>query len=115
VKAKLVNMVFESRSYGSTVFPSGRYDAVRLEIGAAKGQNWWCVMFPPMCLPAAEQKQNPKELLPVEAQIANLVEQPRYVPKLAVLELVNELWKEDAQDMPVELAETATDGVNRER
>jgi stage II sporulation protein R len=102
VKAKLVNMYFESRSYGDTVFPAGRYDAVRLEIGAARGQNWWCVMFPPMCLPAAEEKQNTQELLPVEAQIARLNEQPRYVPKLAVLEFVNELWKDDAEDQPLE-------------
>jgi stage II sporulation protein R len=99
VKAKLVNMHFESRSYGETVFPAGRYDAVRLEIGEAKGQNWWCVMFPPMCLPAAEEK--PAEPLPVEEKIARLNEQPRYVPKLAVLELVNKIWKEDAEDQPL--------------
>jgi stage II sporulation protein R len=100
VKAKLVNMYFESRDYGETVFPAGRYDAVRLEIGAAKGKNWWCVMFPPMCLPAAEEK--PKEPLPVEEQIAALSEQPRYVPKLAVLELVNKLIKEDKSVQPLE-------------
>jgi stage II sporulation protein R len=107
VKARLVNMYFESRSYDGTVFPAGRYDAVRLEIGEAKGQNWWCVMFPPMCLPAAEEKKP----LPVEEQIVTLSEQPRYVPKLAVLELVNKLWKEDAEDQPVEIADTATNGV----
>ena len=29
--------------------PAGEYDALRIEIGEAKGQNWWCVMFPPLC------------------------------------------------------------------
>jgi stage II sporulation protein R len=109
VRARLVNMAFGSRRYGETVFPAGRYDAVRLEIGAAKGQNWWCVMFPPMCLPAAEEK--PKEPLPVEEKIARLSEQPRYVPKLAVLELINKLKKEGKEDRPVEIMGAATDGV----
>lgn len=99
VKAKLINMYFESRSYGETVFPAGRYDAVRLEIGAAKGKNWWCVMFPPMCLPAAEEKSAE---LPIEEKIEHLSEQTRYVPKLALLEFIKQFdKKEDKTDQPL--------------
>lgn len=41
---------FPIRSYGSTVVPAGKYEAVRILLGEAKGQNWWCVLFPPLCL-----------------------------------------------------------------
>ena len=40
---------FPIREYDNFILPSGDYDAVRVEIGEAKGQNWWCVMFPPLC------------------------------------------------------------------
>jgi len=53
VKAELVNMFFPTRHYGDITVPAGRYDAVRLTIGSGDGENWWCVMFPPMCIPAA--------------------------------------------------------------
>ena len=35
--------------YGNLIFPQGNYEALIVEIGEAKGQNWWCVMFPPLC------------------------------------------------------------------
>ena len=53
VSAQLVNMPFDARTYGELTMPAGNYDAIRVTIGAAKGQNWWCVMYPPLCLPAA--------------------------------------------------------------
>ena len=43
------NYKFPIREYYNFTLPSGDYDAVRVEIGEAKGQNWWCVMFPPLC------------------------------------------------------------------
>ncbi len=54
VKAQIVHMYFSTRYYGDITMPAGYYDALRITIGEAKGKNWWCVMFPPMCLPAAE-------------------------------------------------------------
>jgi stage II sporulation protein R len=45
---------FATRSYGDVTLPAGRYTAVKAVIGEGAGQNWWCVMFPPLCLPAAE-------------------------------------------------------------
>ena len=46
---------FPTREYGEITLPAGYYNAVRVIIGQGKGKNWWCVMFPPMCLPAATQ------------------------------------------------------------
>ncbi|MDD4801363.1 MAG: stage II sporulation protein R [Syntrophomonas sp.] len=41
---------FPIKSYGSVVFPAGTYQAVRVIIGEGQGKNWWCVLFPPLCL-----------------------------------------------------------------
>lgn len=41
---------FPVRKYGDLVFPQGDYEALIIELGDAKGENWWCVMFPPICL-----------------------------------------------------------------
>lgn len=40
---------FPLRSYGTLVLPAGKYEAVRILLGEAQGQNWWCVLFPPLC------------------------------------------------------------------
>jgi len=44
---------FSKRVYDTFSLPSGVYDALRIEIGNGEGQNWWCVVFPSLCLPAA--------------------------------------------------------------
>lgn len=43
------NYSFPRKQYEEIVLPEGHYDAVRIEIGKAEGNNWWCVMFPPLC------------------------------------------------------------------
>jgi stage II sporulation protein R len=40
---------FPTKLYGSYVYPAGNYEALRVRIGEAQGQNWWCVLFPPLC------------------------------------------------------------------
>ena len=49
VKLNIGNFAFPTKTYGDISFPAGYYDALKIEIGNAKGQNWWCVMFPPLC------------------------------------------------------------------
>ncbi len=49
VNLKVGNFEFPTKKYGDISLPAGYYDALRVEIGEAKGQNWWCVMFPPLC------------------------------------------------------------------
>ena len=41
---------FPDRSYGGELYPAGEYSALRVILGAGEGQNWWCVMFPPLCV-----------------------------------------------------------------
>jgi stage II sporulation protein R len=40
---------FPTKMYGDHVYPAGDYEALRIQIGEAEGQNWWCVLFPPLC------------------------------------------------------------------
>ena len=54
VKTELITEYFDTRTYDDTVtLPAGKYLALKVTIGEGKGKNWWCVMFPSLCLPAA--------------------------------------------------------------
>ncbi|WP_231967944.1 stage II sporulation protein R [Thermanaeromonas toyohensis] len=50
VRVQLGDFNFPTRSYGRWVLPAGEYEALRLIIGEGKGENWWCILFPPLCL-----------------------------------------------------------------
>ena len=53
---------FDTRTYEDEVtLPAGRYRAVRVIIGNGEGHNWWCVMYPPLCIPAAETVESDDE------------------------------------------------------
>ena len=47
---------FPTRHYEAFTLPAGTYDALKVTIGTGEGQNWWCVMFPALCIPAAEKR-----------------------------------------------------------
>lgn len=56
VRSELSRENFPDKMYGDTLYPQGNYEAFRILIGDANGQNWWCVMFPPLCF-VDESKQ----------------------------------------------------------
>ncbi|WP_010279908.1 stage II sporulation protein R [Paenibacillus senegalensis] len=49
VDVELGEVDFPTKMYGSKVYPAGVYEALKISIGSAQGQNWWCVLFPPLC------------------------------------------------------------------
>lgn len=49
VSAAVTTCWFPDKTYGDVTFPAGNYEALRIEIGAAKGHNWWCVLYPSLC------------------------------------------------------------------
>ena len=49
VNIEIGNFNFPTKTYGDISLPAGNYDALKIEIGDAIGQNWWCVLFPPLC------------------------------------------------------------------
>lgn len=73
VKIEIGNFFFPTKHYGDISLPSGYYDSLKVEIGSASGQNWWCVMFPPLCfvdmstgIVPDESKETIQENLPEE-------------------------------------------------
>jgi len=58
VECEFVNMDFTAREYDGLTMPAGNYDALRITIGDAEGKNWWCVMYPPLCIPATTVKKD---------------------------------------------------------
>lgn len=57
-KIYLTNEYFTTRTYGDYTLPAGNYLALKVVLGKGEGHNWWCVMFPPLCLPAATDEKN---------------------------------------------------------
>ncbi|MBR6604103.1 MAG: stage II sporulation protein R [Clostridia bacterium] len=52
---------YPTRVYEDAAFPSGKYLSLQIKIGEAEGKNWWCVLFPPICLSAASKKDESLE------------------------------------------------------
>lgn len=62
---------FNTREYDKITLPSGIYNALKIEIGEAKGHNWWCVMFPAICLPAVSDDEINNILTDEEIDLIN--------------------------------------------
>jgi stage II sporulation protein R len=87
VTATLSKTVFDERVYENFTMPAGVYDAVRICIGAAEGQNWWCVMYPPLCVPAASTDDAFSE------EEAEMLRQPeKYRFRLKCVDWFQSLW-----------------------
>ena len=93
VKVTVQDEYFRTRTYDNSVtLPAGHYTAVKVVIGEGKGQNWWCIMFPPMCLPAAEAECNINDVL--NSNENNIVSNgKRYRFKFKFVEIYEEFFK----------------------
>ncbi|AEI38688.1 stage II sporulation protein R [Paenibacillus mucilaginosus] len=69
---ELGTVPFPTKMYGNEVYPAGEYEALRVSIGEAEGQNWWCVLFPPLCFIDSEMVVKPENT----AQAAGAEEAP---------------------------------------
>ena len=85
VKAEVCRMYFTTRQYDTVTLPAGQYDAVRVAIGEAEGQNWWCVMYPPLCVGAAGDRKKATSLWS-DNQKKLVQGGDRYVVKFKVVE-----------------------------
>ncbi len=106
VKAELGVKWIPQKTYGDVIFPSGNYEALNITIGSGKGQNWWCVLFPPLCLIGAEPPED-EELAEAASELyKEILLDPKYEPlseerttpttlklKFKTLELLDELNK----------------------
>ena len=78
-----------TREYDTFSLPAGNYLSLRILIGEAEGQNWWCVMYPPMCLGVATDSETPLGLTEEEYE---LVSEHRYTIKFRVLEILKSIF-----------------------
>ncbi len=89
---------YPRKRYEALCFPSGRYTSLRVQIGQAEGQNWWCVLFPQLCLNAASGsvEENEEEFIeagftPEQYKIVTESDEPRYEVKFKILELIEKI------------------------
>ena len=75
---------FTTRCYENFTMPAGVYTAVRVNIGSAEGKNWWCVMFPPLCLPAASADA---DAFFTDEEMKIVSSSPRYEPRFKIVEI----------------------------
>lgn len=90
VTVRLENIYFSTRAYDGFTLPAGRYDALRVEIGAHEGKNWFCVLYPPLCLPAASE--NTAAYTPAEEEAVQCPYQLRFAA-VEWLESLKEYWR----------------------
>ena len=84
VKATLVNEWYDTRDYEGFSLPRGYYTSLKIELGSAEGKNWWCVMYPPMCLDIATEEGQEY----TESEQA-LISKNGYNVKFKLLELIS--------------------------
>lgn len=89
---------FPTKQYGSISFPAGNYDALKIVIGNGDGNNWWCVMFPPLCFTDSSagefddnsEKKLQENLSDEEYYMINNYEKPEVKVKFRILEWLNQ-------------------------
>ena len=91
VEVTLTKMFFSNKNYETFIMPSGVYDALRITIGEGQGKNWWCVMFPPMCLSACVDKEDLSATLGENGE-GFIEKSPKYTVRFKLLEYVQKLF-----------------------
>ena len=92
VEITVENEYFNTRTYDNIVtLPAGYYNAIKVIIGEGKGQNWWCVMFPPMCLPTAVAECEISDVL-TEDETEIVTETEKYKFKFKIVEFFEEIF-----------------------
>lgn len=85
VDAYITKMPFTTRSYEEVTLPAGIYDALRIVIGSGNGHNWWCVLYPALCVPSAEGNELDKTVNKQENEI--ITNSGKYEVKFKIVEL----------------------------
>lgn len=93
VSVNIGRMYFPTRKYESVTLPAGYYRAVKVIIGEGRGKNWWCVMFPPMCLPAAKENNPALDDILSEKENGIVCSAERYEVRFWIVEKYYEMKK----------------------
>ena len=82
---------FPTRTYEGFSLPAGEYDSLRVVLGEGQGHNWWCVVFPPLCLTAAQAEQLQQVMN--EDEVKLITEAEGYELRFKIVELWGELMQ----------------------
>ncbi len=91
VECEVTKMYFDDRVYDNITMPAGEYSALRITIGEAAGKNWWCVMFPPLCIPVAASDIGDYDDIFTAEELEMLSNPQNYECKFYILELIDKL------------------------
>lgn len=86
VSIQLGKSYFPTRVYDNITMPAGYYDALKIIIGEGKGQNWWCIMFPSLCLPGAYKKEDRLKQVLSEKEMKLVLSKPEYEVRFWLVE-----------------------------
>lgn len=88
---------YPTRTYDSLCFPAGEYISMRVSLGEGAGQNWWCCLFPPLCLGAATVREEAAEdacisvgFTPTQYKIITESDKPVYRARFKILEFLGQ-------------------------
>lgn len=87
VKVELCRENFPQKYYQNFVLPAGKYDALRVLIGDAVGENWWCLLFPSLCVPSASAEKSQDWFS--DNNLESFQNVYSYEPRFALVELFN--------------------------
>lgn len=90
VTAQITKMYFTTRVYESYTLPSGMYDALRITIGSGDGHNWWCVMYPSICISTEESQDEAAKETFTEKQY-DIVKNEKYEYKFKIVEIFEKI------------------------
>ena len=96
VNLTLTKEYYPRRTYGEITLPAGEYDSVRILIGDAEGQNWWCVLFPQVCTDTAtpaEERLSQAGFTSAQIRLLTDEEKPEYKVKFKILEIFGRFFK----------------------
>ena len=87
VKATLTEEWYETREYESFTLPCGYYTSLRIIIGEGEGKNWWCVMYPPLCMDIASENAPADDgIIDYSKEELTLIKSGKYNVKFKILE-----------------------------
>ena len=86
---------YPTREYAGFTLPAGRYRSLRVVLGEGQGRNWWCIVFPPVCLPAVQREALLQAMNPED--YALITREEGWQIRFRILELWGELTEKAAE------------------
>lgn len=90
VNAKISEEWYDTREYEDFTLPAGYYQSLQIIIGDGEGKNWWCVMYPPLCMEiATEDSPSDDAIIDYTKEELTLIKNGKYKAKFKILEVMS--------------------------